>query len=224
MKKQYLKRYVIIGVACCFILISGMCYSCNYKKPDSYISLSEAQEGLEGESEIGPTTIVNSGDTGDTEIPTDDKTLKIYIHICGAVNKPGVYPVNQDSRLVDLVELAGGFSEDAAKDYMNQAQVVEDGTRIYIPTNEEIDEISADQYILANGFTDEESEEDKLININKADENGLMSLPGIGEAKAKSIIEYRDSNGDFKIIEDIMKITGIKNGLFEKIKDKITVK
>ena len=216
------KQYVIIGIVCSFLLIAGLCYSCNYKEDESYISLekSNIEEDTEEETEIGNETESKSEPSIETPAPI------LYVHICGAVKKPGVYSINQGDRLIDLVELAGGFAQDAALDYMNQAQEVADGSRIYIPTKEELMELSREEYILGEELQtlEEEKKESRLVNINNADANELMSLPGIGEAKAKSIIEYRQSYGEFQKNEDIMKISGIKEGLFEKIKDKITVK
>lgn len=217
MKKQDIKKYVIIGLTCFFLLLAGISYSLNYNKVDSYISLDEAQTGLE-EQEISPTPIENAEDT------KEDINPQIYIHICGQVNKPGVYSVDYGSRLIDVIELADGFSQEADKDYMNQAQVVEDGSRVYIPSKEEVKELSVEEYMTNSGLHNEQSGKKNLVNINKADENELMTLPGIGESKAKSILEYRNSHGDFKKIEDIMKISGIKEGLFRKIEDEISVK
>ena len=217
MKKQDIKKYVIIGLTCLFLLIAGISYSLNYNKVDSYISLDESQTDSE-EQEISPAPIENFEETKEDIIP------QIYVHICGQVKKPGVYSVDYGSRLIDVIELAGGFCKEAAKDYMNQAQVVEDGSRVYIPSNEEVEELSVEEYMTSSDLSNEQSGKDNLVNINKADENELMTLPGIGESKAKSILEYRNSHGDFKKIEDIMKISGIKEGLFRKIEDKISVR
>lgn len=154
----------------------------------------------------------------------------IYVHICGAVKNPGVYQAKEGARLFDFIKLAGGLSKAADGNYTNQAQKVSDGQRIYIPTRNEVKKLSTGEYMAgaeANGKTKSESQdasEDKiLVNINEADSNKLMELPGIGKAKADKIIEYRSANGNFKKIEDIMNIPGIKEGLFQKISPYITV-
>ncbi len=133
----------------------------------------------------------------------------IFVYVCGAVNQAGVYKLPAGSRVYEAVELAGGFREDAATTEVNQAEVLQDEARIYIPTFAET--------------ISEEAENDGKINLNKATKEELMTLPGVGEAKAESIIEYRNENGGFKSIEEIMQISGIKEGLFEKIKDLIKV-
>lgn len=154
----------------------------------------------------------------------------IYVHICGAVKNPGVYHALEGARLFDFIKLAGGLTKAADGNYTNQAQKVSDGQRIYIPTRNEVKKLSTGEYMAgadSNGKTKSESQEtseDKiLVNINEADADKLMELPGIGQAKADKIIEYRSANGNFKKIEDIMNIPGIKEGLFQKISPYITV-
>lgn len=140
---------------------------------------------------------------------TTETSGDIYVYVCGAVNKEGVYKLPAGSRIYEAVEMAGGFREDAATSEVNQAEVLQDEARIYIPTFAEM--ISA------------EEENDGKINLNTATKEELMTLPGVGEAKADSIIQYRNENGGFKSIEEIMQISGIKEGLFEKIKDLIKI-
>lgn len=139
-----------------------------------------------------------------------------YVQITGAVANPGVYEIGSDTRLFEVIELAGGLNDDAAADYVNQAQAVSDGQNIHIASISELD-------TLESGEDNSEKSDDGKININSADKESLMNLPGIGESKADLIIDYRQSNGMFTSIEDIMKIQGIKEGVFNKIKDSITV-
>lgn len=133
---------------------------------------------------------------------------QVSVYVCGAVKKPGVYTLDADLRVADAVEAAGGMRNDADSEYVNLAQHLADGIKIRIPTVEE---------------TGPEGMQNKLININTADEATLCTLPGIGSAKAEKIIEYREKNGPFCGIEDIMKVPGIKEAGFEKIKDQITI-
>ena len=159
----------------------------------------------------------------------------IYVFICGAVKSPGVYELDNGSRIVDAIIAAGGMYEDAAPYYLNQAAILNDGDKLYVPTKDEIENKivnseSADVSMVDMSYPDvgygqppANADENGLININTAGLSELKSLPGIGDAKAKSIIEYRDSNGPYSSIEDIMKVQGIKSGMFDKIKDKITV-
>lgn len=162
-----------------------------------------------------------------------DEPAVIYVHICGAVVNPGVYELDEGSRVFEGIEAAGGFSEDAFADYVNQAQPLKDGQRLIIPTLEEVEaakesglyketwESGAD---MGNPDVADSSNSDGRININTASEGELSTIDGIGAGKAAAIVKYRQENGDFKSIDDIMKVSGIKEGTYAKIKDKITVK
>jgi competence protein ComEA len=124
-----------------------------------------------------------------------------------------VYEVENGSRICDVLELAGGFSEDAGTDYLNLAETVSDGEKVYVPTADELEvELAA-----------EEEADSGKININTATKEQLVTLPGIGESKADSIISYRTEHGGFSSIEEIMEIPGIKDAVFSKIKELITV-
>lgn len=155
---------------------------------------------------------------------------EIYVHICGAVTEPGVYVLSAGSRIFEGIEAAGGFREDACEDFINLAQPLQDGARIVIPTLEEAEEARQEglypayQDIYQEQQTQGEAEAaDGRVNINTATEQELSGVNGIGAGKAAAIIQYRQENGSFACIEDIMKVSGIKEGTFEKIKDKITV-
>lgn len=138
----------------------------------------------------------------------------IYVHICGEVVNEGVYTVKEDSRVYEVLELAGGLTEEAATDYVNLARQVKDGEKIIFPSKEQME---------TGEFCIDHAEE-KLVNINTASIEKLTTLSGIGESRAKLIIDYREEHGDFETIEDIMKVSGIKEGAFNKIKDSIIVK
>ena len=172
----------------------------------------------------------------------DDENLPdapCYVHICGAVAKPGVYELPAGSRIFELLTLAGGFSEDAATDAVNLAMPVIDGSKVQIPTVAEmaaqapeeqewvsVDPGNAGQTSGLTGSVNQGTATDAqsaLVNINTATADALMSLPGIGKSKADSIIAYREEKGKFSRVEDIMNITGIKEGVFNKIKDMICV-
>lgn len=160
-------------------------------------------------------------------VPQETEPPHIVIHVCGAVVSPGVYVLTEGSRLYQAVEMAGGFAPEAAQDYLNQAKVLSDGMKLYIPTEEEV-LVAQQEGVLPDYLTEAVEEELQnsspgLVNINTASEAELCTLTGIGTGKAKSIIAYRTENGRYEKIEDIMKVEGIKDGLFEKIKDSITV-
>ena len=133
----------------------------------------------------------------------------MYVHVCGQVKNPGVYCLKEGSRLYEAIDAAGGLTEQAAADYLNQAKTLEDGEQIVVPSNDEI-AVSKEA-------------PDGRVNLNHASKEELMMLSGIGEAKADAIIKYREEHGGFQSIEEIMDIEGIKEGVFQKIKDQIKV-
>lgn len=145
---------------------------------------------------------------------------KIYVHIVGAVKKPGVYAFDEQPRVVDVVTEAGGFTKDAVRSGVNQAEIVEDGSQVVIESKRDKKKKPAGEQ---PGAEQGNGSEDARLDLNTATKEELMGLTGIGESKAMSIISYRETNGTFKKIEEVMNITGIKGGVFEKIKDRIKV-
>ncbi len=139
------------------------------------------------------------------------------VYVCGAVNAPGVIVLPKGSRVLDALTAAGGFAEGADKLHVNLADWVLDGSRIYFPTMEETKELTSLR------FLEDGEEACELVNINTAGVDRLMTLPGVGESKAKDIIAYRERNGDYETVDDIMKVPGIKESIFDKIRDLITV-
>lgn len=140
----------------------------------------------------------------------------IYVYICGEVKHPGVYKFSKDDRIVKAIKASGGLTSKASAESINQAEKMKDGQQITIPskkqvTKKETTDVNATQ-----------SSSGK-ININTASVEELKTLSGIGELKANDIISYREEHGSFKSPEDIMKIQGIKEGIYNKIKDKITI-
>ncbi len=159
-------------------------------------------------------SIFNSEMDSGEEEKIDLSEGKIYVHITGAVKNPGVYIFEKKPRVIEVVEKAGGFKKDAAISGINQAELVEDGTQIVIKNRGDTK---------TSGRDLPEQERSSLVDINTAGKEQLMTLAGIGESKAMAIIAYREEHGKFKKIEDIMNITGIKNGVFDKIKSQIRV-
>lgn len=147
-----------------------------------------------------------------------DTGKEIYVQINGAVKYPGVYKVQEDARVFDVVELAGGMTEDAEPEAVNQALPVEDGQMITICTQEEWELMQAEEM-----HTDAAQADDGLVDINTADVAELCTLPGVGQARAESILAYRQEHGSFQAVEEIKQVSGIKDGLYTKIKDKIKI-
>lgn len=138
----------------------------------------------------------------------------LCIYVCGAVEAPGVYLLPEGSRVCHAVEAAGGLLPEADPGAVNQARLLSDGEQVLIPLLQEA--VSAE-----NGSTS--GRDEARVNLNTADRDLLMSLPGIGEARAEAVIAWRTENGRFREIEDIMKVPGIKKALFLKLRDRITV-
>lgn len=166
-------------------------------------------------------------ETLDASGQEEQELQTVFVHVCGAVENPGVYELAGDARVYQAVEAAGGFLPEACEEYVNQAGALTDGTRLYILTEDEVRELSqAGKDTLTEELllqSDSETDPaDGLVNINTASMEELCTLPGIGEGKARHIISYRESTGKFEQIEDIMKVEGIKEGLFGKIRDLIT--
>ena len=147
----------------------------------------------------------------------------VYVYICGEVINPGVYELSGDSRICEAVDAAGGFTENADREHVNLASKVSDGMQITIYNREEAASLLADNASVGGNAGKSGTSGSGLVNLNTATKEELMTLKGIGEAKAEDIIRYREKSGGFKKIEDIMKISGIKEAGFQKIKDNITV-
>lgn len=147
-------------------------------------------------------------------VPTE---APIIVHITGAVPRPGVYALPQGARVQDAISAAGGFLAEAEKSGINLARVVEDGEQIEIPF------LEGASIVLPTPGVEVVTSNTELININTAAQFELESLPGIGPTTAQKIIEYREENGPFATTEDIMNVSGIGPGTYERIKDLITV-
>lgn len=153
-----------------------------------------------------------------------DGTQMVAIYVCGAVRNPGVYYVSETAIKETVVTMAGGFLEEADETYVNLAQTVTGGEQIYIPTRDETVGLSlSSRETVDSQKTDDAEEIDAKININTAGKEQLMTLPGIGESKADAIIAYRESQGRFQSTDELMNIQGIKEGIYNKIKDLIIV-
>ena len=181
-------------------------------------------------SDAGNETEINS--TGETQ------PEMIYVDVCGAVANPGVFQLAAGSRVFQAIEAAGGYLPEAALTCVNRAGVLTDGQQIYILTQEEMERQGLDPAEMAGASDGQmngsagtgqntgiaaQAQQDNRININTADETQLTTLTGIGATRAQAIIAYRQENGPFAAIEEIMNVQGIKEGTFAKIKDEIVV-
>jgi competence protein ComEA len=207
-------RNIFIIVCAALFLLTG-CTSARY---ESDIVLNDvSDEGSKVFSDENCDVGDYIKDVAQEEVPTVQET--IWVYVCGAVKCPGVYELSAASRANDAILAAGGFAEDADETFVNLAAKIDDGTKLMIPTKDEV----ANGVITENLDVSSSSGNNGLININTATKEELKSIPGIGEKVAGKIVDYREKNGKFSCKEDIMKVSGIKDKLFSKIEEYITV-
>ena len=205
-----------LAAACIFMTVFLMpvflCGCSGKTKGDELLFQMNEEVETQSLSNLDPEETVSSVD------PECEETAWVYVYVCGAVENPDVYQVAAESRLFEVIEIAGGFTEEADRAYLNLARNVTDGEQIVVYTVEE----TANKMtpVSENEITQSGS---GLVNINKASLAELTGISGIGESRAKAIIDYREKHGGFGSIEEIKKVDGIKDGLFSKIKDYITV-
>lgn len=201
-------KYILILMA---VVVCGTIYAIGSLCSDT----ADGEEDFQTLCVSDITAAAADTDEQHSDIPetTASKESDIYVYVCGCVEKPGVYTVKQQARVYELIEMAGGFSDGADDTALNLVDRVSDGQKVYVP-----EKGAALQESDGNGQGGS-----GLVNLNTADKAALMTLPGIGEAKAEDILQYRKNKGAFRKIEDIKNISGIKDAAFQKIKDFICV-
>lgn len=163
------------------------------------------------------------------EVKKEEKKM-VLVDIKGQINKPGVYEMEEGKRVIDVIEKAEGLTNSADTSKINLSQKVTDEMVIIVYSKKEIEEMkkTETEVEIKNDASITEKKEtvtktSEKISINTATKEELMTLSGIGESKAESIISYREENGLFEKIEDITLVSGIGEALFEKIKNNITI-
>ena len=207
-------------------------------EPDMKQEDEAPEEGDTAGLSVGPDSGLH---TIQPESAAAEEPQTICVHVCGAVNSPDVYELPAGSRVYEAVRAAGGFAEDADQSYVNQAQCLSDGVKLVIPTLEQTAEAAQTEESAAGGIAGAEPQygvesaetasgaaaqgesADGRVNINTASEAELCDIPGIGATRAAAIVAYRQEKGGFASPEDIMNVSGIKEGTYEKIKDSIRV-
>lgn len=201
---------IVLGLFC--ILTSFYLYGRNKEKvfKDEYMKNIFVEEE-NNMNDLDEESIASVG----TNI-TSSNQIKILVEIKGEVKKPDVYEIAEGSIIRDLINIAGGLTEEANIEGINRAEKLKDNQLIVIP-----DKNSANNGAVISNTVGTSSE--GIININSASLSDLQKINGVGEVKAQSIIDYREKNGGFKSIEDIKNVEGIGDKTFEKIKDKISI-
>lgn len=219
------------------VLLLSVLFSAACGQKGQVMVLETEAASREGGEELLPETEMEAEGLESETDPGEETQLEtcvwLYVHVCGAVEIPGVYELSEGSRICDAVEAAGGFLEEAAEDALNLAQPVTDGMKVEIPTKEEAElaeqvaresgQWTPEWAAVPSGDAGSGGGEDPKININTATAQELTALNGIGDSRAADIVAYREANGPFGSIEDLQKVPGIKDATFQKIKDDITV-
>jgi competence protein ComEA len=205
MKKR--RKLAVFCMAVLFVVITGLLFCCDRQtvRTEEWVMTTDTDFTKENGS-------VSETD-GDAEITEADEPAWIYVYVCGCVNKPDVYQMEQGMRLYEAIQAAGGAGENADLASLNLADVLYDGEKVYVPSEGE-EGISVQ---------DTEDEKDGRLNINTATAAELKTLPGIGEAKANAILNYRETHGSFSSIEDVLLVPGIKEGIYGQIQSLIRV-
>lgn len=216
-QRRFSGRAVLLLLFCLCAGLTG----CRDRAED-FLKEANVQE----ESGLTEETGIQSPEEEKKDVP---ERKQIYVDVCGAVNHPGVYDLDEGSRVFQAIDAAGGLLPDAAEAYINRAQELVDGQQLYVPTVEETQEPDSLWNVSGSSKASELSDgtasnTKEKVDINTADESRLCTISGIGASKARAIISYREANGPFSSIEEIMNVEGIKEGTFSKIKEEIEVR
>lgn len=219
-------KYKLIMIVLLLVIIIAVFILFNHQKEEVAVTSSVVEE----------VSIVS------TETVTKEDIQNIKVDIKGAINNPGVYEISNNARVIDLINISGGLTKNADTSIINLSKKLEDGKVVVIYTKEEVKKIKEGNIVIEyienecncekiensscidpDTLLNNDSNNNSKININSADIKQLQTITGIGESKANDIIDYRNTNGLFKKIDDIKNVKGIGESLFEKIKDNITV-
>lgn len=218
------KRMIFI----CMIAVVSAFLLAGCGRKDAYVISGETLDESLADASSVDETVLDSG-----------LSATIYVDVDGAVLQPGVYSLPDNARVFDAVDAAGGLLPEACSEILNQAEHVSDGQKLYIMTKEEWEvqkELGGSQEWTGTqegtgkqgqngtqGTQKQAEQDDELVDLNRATESELCTLPGIGQTRAQAIIAYREASGGFRSIDEIQNVSGIKSGTYEKIKNKIKV-
>ena len=242
--KEYWKKYWKIAAAAVFLTAAGVVFwlsgemggeplpAVSSQTAGSAVLEGTVHDGAASENPASENPMLGSSAYEDASLEGTKKAAAVsetealepafVVHVCGEVVNPGIYELPAGSRIYEAVKAAGGFTENAAEESVNLASPIEDGVQIRIYSKEEAETLAAGAAPF-DGFEASGEGKEPVVNLNTATKEELMTLSGIGESRAEDIIRYREENGGFQNIEDIMKVSGIKDAAFQKIKDRITV-
>ena len=216
------KKKQIAAALAAAVFVCGGCTG-NLKEEQDEILLENLEHADDAEQSEAGETLPETAEPQETAETRLGST--IYVHVCGHVKYPGVYQMQEGSRVYEAIDKAGGMLEEGAGDAMNMAAVLEDGMRIMVPDLAQAAQMIEQGAVFDPGSSASVSDRKSSgkMDLNRADVKELMTLTGIGQSRAEAIIRYREEIGSFERIEDVMKVSGIKESAFNKIKDDITV-
>ena len=199
------KYKIPLIISCAVILVLAIYFS----------STSESSETEEPAAAVFP---INASKGAEVTEESEEKEAdrEIFVDVKGAVTKPGIYKAVQGERVNDLIIRAGGFTGEASEQSVNLALKIVDEMVIYVP-------VEGEQGLGAQSMIPEGQGEKEMLNINQAETEDFEKLPGIGPSKAAAIVDFRTEKGPFKTIDELMEVSGIGAGTFEKLKDAVTV-
>lgn len=245
-KSKKVKRVLVLAVSFLLIIISsgiGIYYFLSLEEESKLISdsLLKKDTNIDDDTNTNNESLSNTdddlsinkftsiGDVVNNYEKTTSIAKKLMVDIKGQVKNPGTYEVDLGTRVIDVINIAGGLTAISDTSLINLSKKVFDEMVIIVYSKDEVLNMNNNKQDIKNEVENNASIEDSnssvnnIININTASVNELTTLSGIGEAKAQDIINYRESNGGFKTIDEIMNVTGIGESLFAKIKENITV-
>lgn len=215
-RQFYLSVFILILIA--IIILSLLTIKQSH---DTKVKENILKTVLSSSMDTGNTSNSKSSSVEDSDITVEEKSIeKIKVYICGEINKAGVYEINKNMRIIDLIELAGGAKADAFLEPLNLAEILADSQKVYIPSKLEAANYGNNAFQNGSSGVTGKSQ---LVNINIAGLNELELLPGIGPELAQRIIDYRNNAGSFKSKEELKNVAGIGEKKFEAIKDFITI-
>ena len=217
-------RRRLTAVLWILVILTGCLNGCEKKEETSGIEeISLEEDGEEASSGEEDSPEKTGEETREKGQEPEQEADAIFVYVCGQVAAPGVYELSAGARVYQAIERAGGTLEGASPESLNLAQQAEDGQKIYVPSKEEAEAGTFPQDSSREAASPSQEQGAGKVNLNTAGLEELMTLTGIGQTRAEAIITYREEEGAFQSPEDIMKVDGIKEGIYEKLKDEITV-
>lgn len=217
-------RRRLTAVLWILVILTGCLNGCEKKEETSGIEeISLEEDGEEASSGEEDSPEKTGEETREKGQEPEQEADAIFVYVCGQVAAPGVYELSAGTRVYQAIERAGGTLEGASPESLNLAQQAEDGQKIYVPSKEEAEAGTFPQDDSWGAAASSREQGGGKVNLNTAGLEELMTLTGIGQTRAEAIITYREEEGAFQAPEDIMKVDGIKEGIYEKLKDEITV-